>query len=313
MERVKWPGLALLLGGLGMLLRRWHLASAFEGDNGLLVAGAPANRAMIAFLVLCAAAFLLLARTAPCRLGGEKRLSHWDLVFAAEGDRGYMTLMVMAAMFTLAATPLLMREAARLIAIRRATGGGDNGMLQVVLALCALFSCACLVVSARDAYRMKGRGREKESLLLPAAMGCVWLLEAYRANAPDPVLWNYVPLLLAAAAGVLFYLECAGLSYDKGHPRLVLWLAAMTVVLSAVALAGKPPLSMAALLIGQLLAALAALWTAPKNLASPPGADRFGLRARLRLGLSIHEEDKFVEPEEKKYEAQEIQEEDNHV
>ena len=142
------------------------------------------------------------------------------------------------------------------MAIRKATGEGDNGLLQIVLALCTIPACVGMVASARNAYRMRGRGRESGALLLPALLGCVWLLESYRANASDPVLWDYVPLLLAVGLGLLFSLDCAGLSFGAGHARRTLWLAGMTVVLCAVALASIPGRAMTMLLAGQLLAAL---------------------------------------------------------
>ena len=314
MKRLKWPGLAVLLSVLCALVRRWHLNTAFEEPLGLLKKGAPANVAMVAALALAAAVFFLLGHTTVCRVKPEGRMSRWDVVFAAERDSVYMTLMVMAALVTLAACPLMFKDAVGTIGIWKVLGGVNNGLLQVVLALCAIPACFGLATSARDAYRMKGRGRESGALLLTPLLGCVWLLEAYRDNAPDPVLWNYVPLLLAAGCGLLFYLECAALSFEAGRPRLMLWLAAMTVVTGAVALASQPGLAMSALLAGQMLAALAALWVAPKNLAHPPAADRFGLRARLRQGLPLNEEDEMEElPAEESAGASEIEEEDTNA
>lgn len=316
LERLKWPGLALLLGGLGALVRRWQLASAFEGELGLQVPGAPASLALLAFLILSAAVFFLMAHSAPCKPGGEGWRSQWDFAFAAERDVVYLTAMVLAGLLTLAAAPFLFREAAGLMALRKMTGEGENGLLQVVLSLCTIPAAAALVISARAAYRMKGRGRENGLLLLPVLLCCIWLLEAYRANAANPVVWDYAPLLLAIGLSVLFYLDCAGLSFEtKGHARRMLWLAAMTVTVSAVALASAPGKSMALLLCGQMLSALAALWVAPGNLRRPPAADRFGLRARLRQGLPLEEQTADTEEQEGSGSSgtQEIQEEDTHV
>ena len=312
MKQLKWPGLAVLLGALCALVRRWQMKTAFEEPLGLLKRGAPAAMAMAAVLVLCGAVFLLLAATSACHIPHRGRMSRWDLVFAAERNSVYMGMMVLAALFTLVACPLVFREASGTILMWRALGGGNNGLLQVILALCALLSAGALVISARSAYRMVGRGRESGALLLPVLMGCVWILEAYRENAPDPVLWDYVPLLLAIGCGSLFYLECAALSFEAGRPRLVLWLAAMTVVTGGAALGSAPGFAMTALLLGQTVAALAALWVVPGNLEHPPGADRFGLRARLRQGLPLNEEDEYA-VEEPDSDTQEIEEEDTHV
>ena len=312
LERLKWPGLALVLGGVAAMLSRWQQNSAFEETQGRAQPGAPASLALVACLILSGALFLLLARNTSCRIRKESRMSRWDYAFAAGGNNVYLTLMVLAGLLTVLAVPFLFREAAQLIAMRRATGEGENGLFQLVLALAAIAGALSLILSARNACRMKGLGKENSVLLLPVGMGCVWLLEAYRANAPDPTVWHYAPLLLAIAVGMLFFLDCAGLSFELGHARRMLWLAAMTVVSSAVALAAMPGKAMMALLAGQLLAALAALWVVPGNLAHPPAEDRFGLRARLRQGLPINEEDEH-EVEEPDSDTQEIQEEDTHV
>lgn len=311
LERMKWPGLTVALAVLCGAVRRWQIASAYEETQGLVRPGAPASVALVAMLVLSAAACLLLARSTPCRVKKESRMCQWDFIFAAEGDGVYLTLMVLAGLVTLAATPVLFRECLRLVVARKTTGGGDNGMLQLVLSFVAIPTAMALISSARSAARMKGLGRENGSLLVPVALGCVWMLEAYRGNAADPALWHYVPLLLAIAAGTLFALDCAGLSYELGHPRRMLWLAAMTVVTSAVALFSGHGAAMNALLAGQGLAALAALWVAPGNMTHPPAEDRFGLRARLKKGLPLNEEE-YNEREDDSS-AQEIQEEDTHV
>ncbi len=315
LERAKWPGIALLLGVFGALVRRWQMTSAFEGELGLPIPGAPASWAMIAFFFLAAAVFLLRAHNAPVGKQPEGRLSRWDVLFAAEGDSVYLVLMILAALFTLAAAPFLFQEAASLMAIWKDTREGDNGFLQVVLALCTIPACGGMVAAARNAYRMRGRGRESGALLLPALLGCVWLLEAYRSNASDPVLWDYVPLLLAVGAGLLYSLDCAGLSYGTGHARRTLWLAGMTAVLCAVALASIPGQAMAMLLTGQLLSALATLWVVPGNLRRPPAADRFGLRSRRALAAEGADAPEEQEGDQTPEQAgpQEIQEEKDHA
>jgi hypothetical protein len=315
LERLKWPGLALILGGAAALVRRWQMATAFEETLNLHRPGAVASWAMVAFFVMAAAIFLLLALREPSRLNVKGRMACWDCAFASERDGVYLTAMVLAGLLSLAAAPFLFQEASELMAIRKANNGqGESGLLQVVLALCTIPSCLALIVSARNAYRMTGRSRENPVLLLPVLLSCLWLLEGYRANAADPVLWHYTPLLMAVGRGMLFSLDCAGLAFGAGRPRRVLWLAAMTVVMSAVALASQPGEAMMALLGGQLFAALAALWVVPGNLRNPPAADRFGLRARLRQGRPVSEHDENTEEGlEDADEAQEIQEEDTHV
>ena len=54
------PGVAVVGGAAGFLLRRWELSTAFEPDTGLPVAGAPATWALIALTVVVAAVLAVL-------------------------------------------------------------------------------------------------------------------------------------------------------------------------------------------------------------------------------------------------------------
>ena len=56
------PGVAVVGGAAGFLLRRWELSTAFEPDTGLPVAGAPATWALIALTVVVAAVLAVLCR-----------------------------------------------------------------------------------------------------------------------------------------------------------------------------------------------------------------------------------------------------------
>lgn len=281
-EHLKWPLAALALAALGAALRRGQMDTAFEGELDLSIPGAPASVAMAAFFVLAAATFTLLAVGARVRDTSESRLSQWDLAFAAPRDAVYLALMALGALLTLTSIPFLFQEAVQMSAVRQETGRGDSPLLQIVLALCAIPGGLGLAMSAGISCRASGKGRENSALLLPLLLCCVWLLEAYRSNAADPVLWDYVPLLLAVAMALLFQMEGAGMAFTaKGHPRRLLWLAGMTVAASGAALGGLPRPGMLLLLGGQALCALGALWVLPGNLSDPFEDDVFGPQARL--------------------------------
>ncbi len=285
MKRLKWPCAAALLAGAGFALRRWQEHTAFEGELGLSVPNAPASWAMTGFFALALLLFLLPARTARVRRVEQDDLSRWDLTFAAQKDAPVMVLMLLAALVSLAAVLLLFQEASRMMAERAATGEGDGPLLQIALAVCCLPGAFGLAVTAMSAVQMKARGRDNALLLLPVLLSCVWLLEAYRSNAADPVLWDYVPLLLAVALGLVFRLECAGLAFSKKpRPRRVLWLAGAGAAVSGAALGSMDSPAMALLLAGQLLEMLACLWVAPGNLERPPESTRFARRMPPRSG-----------------------------
>ena len=99
-------------------------------------------------------------------------------------------------------------------------------------------------------------------------------MELYRGHAADPVLWDYVPMLLAIVAGMLMYMDWGGLSCGQPRPRRTLWLAGMTAVLSAVALAGEWQLGEVLMLCAQTVAAFVVLARLPVNLEHPSWASR---------------------------------------
>lgn len=271
-----WPVCSAALAAVCALIRRWQLSSAFEGELKLPVSAAPASMALGCVLVIAAALTALLALRQSVsglpRSVGERR--RWRCPLAAPGDTVSLTVMVAAAFLALAAAPLLFREGMTqwnsYRAIVRAGGqaGGNNGVLLILTAVTCVIAFFGLLLSARAAYRGTEKGRGL--ITLPAINGCIWLMESYRGHAADPVLWDYVPLLLSIVCGMLFYLDCAGLSVGAPHPRRALWLGGMTVVLSAVALvpSGGVELSGTLLTLSQLLAALCVLWRLPGNLVS---------------------------------------------
>lgn len=272
MERLKWPGLALLLAALGAVVRRWQITSAFEGELRLSVPNAPASWALIAFYAVVLAMCTLLAWSEkfPVQLGQGGR-SLWDQAFAARRDPVYLVAVEAGALLTLAAALFLFRDAAEMNALRQLTGEGDSPLLQFLLGVLVLPGAFAMGVTAFSAFSQRGQDRGSVFLLLPSLMSCMWLLEGYRSNAADPVLWDYVPLLLAVAAGLAFQLECAGLALSgRANPRRMLWLGCLTAGATGAALIGSPNRAMTLLLAGQLLNALAALWAAPCNLRKAP-------------------------------------------
>lgn len=291
LSRWLWLAVPMVGGALCALVRRWQLSSAFEGDLSLPRPMAAASVILVLLLLLCGAGLFLLCRRQPVArsLYRSGRPAAW-----AEGDIGFMAALVVAAFLALTAAPTLFNQGRQLWAsyqLAKTHGltvpGGNNGVLAVLTAITSLLAFAGLLAGARSTYRGLHKGRM--SIVLPAVNGCLWLMEIYRGSAADPVRWNYSPLLLAIVCGMLFYLEWAGLYAGAPAPRRTLWLAAMTVVLSAAALAGNWDLSSALLLLSQLAAALAFLWRVPTNLKHPPESVLEQAPAEEKLEEETHE------------------------
>lgn len=292
----RWPWLACALGAaaLSAVLRLWQLASAFEGEAPvrLPIPFAPASVILVCVLVIGGALLLLLSAYQPAlkRPWAPGQAHRWDRAFLAPEDKVYPVLVVAAAFLALGCAPAMAGSGLRLwrdYRAARAVGADlptNNGVLLLATAVAAVFAFFGLLQLARNGVRPGKRSRDGFSAALPGLAGCIWLMESFRAHAADPVLWDYAPQMLAIMCGMLFYMDYAGMSGGAARPRRLLWLAGMTVILSAAALvsaladvgalAGYGDARMRVgdilLLLSQAAAALAVLWRLPPNLEDPP-------------------------------------------
>lgn len=276
-RRLSW--LACALGGavLAALLRLVQRATAFEGPLGLAIPLAPASVILVCLLAITGAALMILAATQPInkRPWAKGQAHRWDLAFLDREDRVYPVLLIAAAFLALAAAPVLFVRGAGQLKLYLDMAGhsdrpSDNGFLALLAAAAALLAFLGLQQMARESFSPGRRGHGGFSAALPAVTGCVWLMESFRAHASDPVLWDYAPRLLAIVAGMLFYLDCAGMSTGAARPKRLLWLAGMTIVLSALSAADCREAGDLLLLGAQALTAAAVLWRLPSNLEDPP-------------------------------------------
>ena len=275
--RFSWLLFTLTAAVAAAALRRWQLASAFEGPSGLPISGAPASVTLACVLVMAAAWFLILAVHQPLshRPKAPGQAHRWDLIFLDAGDPVYPILVVLAAFLALGAAPFLLRTGLaqwqEYQKVRELLAQGidaqlptNNGMLAMATAAGALLSFLGLLQMGRDGLHPGRRGKGGFSAALPGTAGCVWLMESFRGHAANPVQWDYAPLLLAIVCGMLFYMDFAGMSTSAARPRRLLWMAAIVSALAEHTLADL------LLLFAQALAAAAVLWRLPPNLERPP-------------------------------------------
>ena len=277
--RLSWLLFALSSAFVAAALRRWQLGSAFEEGTGLPIPHAQASVILTCVLVMAAAWFMILAVHQPV----SKHTSRWDLAFLDAGDPIYPILVVLAAFLALAAVPFLLKAGVgqwmtyqEAVAAKKLNSSvqlpSNNGALTIATAVGALLSFLGLLQMGRDGLRPGRRSRGGFSAALPGMAGCIWLMESFRGHAANPVQWDYAPLLLAIVAGMLFYMDFAGISAGAARPRRLLWVAAMTLVMSAVALVAvlmEKALADLMLLLAQSLTAAAVLWRLPPNLEHP--------------------------------------------
>lgn len=284
--RAPWLLFSLAAALVCAALRRWQLSTAFEKGTGLPIPGAQASVTLTCVLVMAAAWFLILAVSQPLakRPWTAGQVHRWDLVFLDAGDPIYPILVVLAAFLALAAVPFLLgtglgqwkvyQEA--LAAVKQGFEvqmPSNNGVLAIATAVGALLSFLGLLQMGRDGLHAGRRGKGGFSAALPGIAGCIWLMESFRGHAANPVQWDYAPLLLAIVCGMLLYMDFAGMSTGASRPRRLLWVSAMTLVMTAPALVSaleETALADVLLLSAQALTAAAVLWRLPPNLENPP-------------------------------------------
>ncbi len=280
--RMPWLICTLAAAFITAALRRWQLGTAFEGPAGLAIPGAQASVVLVCTMVMAGAWFLILAMYQPIskRPWTAGQAHRWDLVFLDAGDPVYPILVVAAAFLALASVPVLFPmgleqwQAYRFaVEAELQTIPSNNGMLTIATAAGGLLAFLGLLQMGRDGLHPGRRSKGGFSAALPGVAGCIWLMESFRAHAANPVQWDYAPLLLSIVCGMLFYMDFAGMSAGASRPRRLLWVSAMTVVMSAPALvtaAAEGAWGDLLLLAAQTLTAAAVLWRLPPNLEDPP-------------------------------------------
>ncbi len=294
-RRAPWLVCTTLAALVSATLRLWQLLTIFEGPLSLPIPNAAPSITLACTLVIAGACFVLLAAYQPLskRPWTQGQAHRWDRIFLAPSDKVYPTLVVTASFFVLIAVPILfIRGISQWQAYHQAKLLGqqfsDNVVLTIAMAVMALLSFFGLLQMGRYSFYAGQRSQGGFSATLPGIAGCIWLMEYFRSHAADPVLWDYVPQLLAIMCGMLFYMDIAGMSTSAARPRRLLWLAGMTVTLSAVSLVTQARavfllpsgtnllfeqgdlLGDLLLLATQTLVALATLWRLPPNLEYPP-------------------------------------------
>ena len=283
--RLPWLLWPLAAAALCAALRKWQMATAFEEGTGLPIPGAPASVILTCVLVMAAAWSTILSMYgSSAQRTAAERERRWDLVFLDTGDRAFPALAILGAFLALAAAPVLLKGGFDLwqayqeaVDAKRLNDSvqlpSNNGMLTIATAVGALLSFLGLLQMGRDGLHAGRRGKGGFSAALPGVAGCVWLMESFRAHAADPVRWDYAPLVLAIVCGMQLYMDFAGMSAGASHPRRLLWVAAMTLVLSAPALVSalaEHAWGDTLLLGAQCMTAAAVLWRLPPELEELP-------------------------------------------
>ncbi|MDD4715006.1 MAG: hypothetical protein PHT34_00425 [Oscillospiraceae bacterium] len=212
------PGLAVIGGVAGAILRNTERNTVFEPDTGLAVLWQPVTVALIALSVVLAALFFVSVR----RMRPRTFPGGYAEAFYAPSSL-YITLSVAAAFLLAAAGVLLVRDA---------VAGDTVSVAWLLLGLFALFTAASVLVTARSNFKGGKQGKYSLFLLVPAFFSCFWMVLAYERQAENPVLLQYVYELFAIICILLAFYFMAGFGFEKPKVRRTSFFLLMGIYFS---------------------------------------------------------------------------------
>lgn len=130
-----------------------------------------------------------------------------------------------------------------------------EGVLTVLSAICLFPLCIVCHRAKRSNVDVNGN-----LLLVPPLALMVRLVLAYRVGSIEPTLALWYVDILSLAALILSLFWLSSFSFQAGRPRRYVWMAVMTIILCAAALAGSTTLTARLLYGGALLLHLGLLF-----------------------------------------------------
>lgn len=284
-----YPALALGLGAAAAVLRMWQRAVGYDA-SGLPIPFAVSSVVLTVFLCLCAGGFLLLALKQPKTLADQP---------AALPGRGSATMFTFAGILVLESVALaLLGMAKEYLQLSSALLVSEESRQEYMLSylfkhvllclrvLASVPTAAALLVRAKHAK--SGDGPPKPfAVMMPPIFCWLLLIEVYRGHTSNPIVWDYVLLLLACVALLVSTYERAGFAFGVGKPRRTVFTTSLALLLVVAALPDCGGLANAAALIALAFQAweeLPALLRALENAPAEPDEE------------SIQQEDASHEP-----------------
>lgn len=276
-KSVLCPTLALGLGALAAVLRMWQ-HSAYDG-SGLPVPFAVPSLLLAAFLGMCAGGFLYLALKQPKALADQKpalpRGSRASGLYTGAGvlvlAGGALNLLDFFRSYLTFSQTLYAYQYERQEALRAFL---SSSLMTGVVALASVPTAAALLLRAR--LVREGTEPKPFAVMMPSIFCWLWLIKDFRQHTSNPILWDYVLLLLAIVALLISAYERAGFAFGVGKPRRTVFTSLASLLLAVAALpdCGGPAnaltlLALAAVTFAELEALLSALELAPAETETP--------------------------------------------
>lgn len=276
-KSVLYPALALILGAITAGLRMWQRSAGYDA-SGLPVRFAIPSVVLTVFLILCAGGALFLALRQPKALEdqdeAQPHCNNSAMLLTAAGiltlASGVLNLLSFFRSYltysqVLYASRLDQQEAFRTFL--------SSSLLTGLLAVASVPTAAALLLRAKQAKSGEGKPRPF-AVLMPPIFCWLWLIEVYRGHTSNPILWDYVLLLLAVVVLLAGAYERAGFAFGVGKPRRTTFSSLMALLLALAALpdcgGAANALTILALTlhaVAELIPLLSVLEYAPRRLA----------------------------------------------
>ena len=250
------PFYALLMGVAGSLFYRQLLTEA-EVLNSLPIPGSPSAIAVTIACGIALVLFLLVSFKSKGLQGGA-------LYTAPSKVRALLLLGSAAAI--LFSSMLHLKTVMDVYATGVSLLSCFLELILVVLSVPTVVSAAFL---AKDAKEGAGRSHGSLTVLFPVLYGWFWLIDVFRRHSPNPILWEYLFLMMAAVFLLLAAFGCAGFSFGDGKPRFTVFSCLCALFLAPISLVSYFDLPTLFTTVGLTLYTIATLTALLRNLPMP--------------------------------------------
>lgn len=236
-----YPLFALLLG----------ICGAFLSANGLPAAFLPA---------LCIAAGVLFF------------LAAWNSKNLQGGALYTMPCAIRAACLLGCTAAVLLTAVLQLKTVMEAHAAGYSLLshaLELILILLAVPTVISTAFLAQDAKTGRGRSHDSLTVLFPVFYLWLWLTDVYRTSSSNPILREYVFLLLAVVFLLLAAQSRAGFSFGDGKAGFTVFTCLYAIFFAPLALLSASSLPVLFLIAGMTLYTVATLTALLRNQPMP--------------------------------------------
>lgn len=192
-------GLTLVYGASGIVLRRIELSASFDS------AGLPVYSSVTWILLALSALFVLIAA-----FGAKNKIETADSFTDTFRSSALHTCISAAAGFA-----LLVGAGAQAYG---ALSSPDNGVIQILMPLFGLVCAVCWIILALSLRKRRDPERLFLAAAVPAVYCCIWLVTAYKTAATNPVLLDFVYLVLGIASATLGFYGIACYAFGRKRP-----------------------------------------------------------------------------------------------